>query len=166
MSIARLRFAHCFPALAALTVSAFAGCASSTVLQSNPPGARVSLNGVVVGTTPYTMTDTKIVGSTTPIRLEYPGYQTLDTSISRNEELDVGPLIAGIFLLVPLLWVEKYQAVHMYQLQPGGGPYSQPVPYPPPGGAPPPGAAPPPGPAGYPAPPPGYPPPAGYPPAQ
>jgi hypothetical protein len=65
------------------------------VLQSNPPGARLSINGVVVGNTPYTMADTKIVGSTTPVRLEYPGYQTIDMTISRNEELDVGALVAG-----------------------------------------------------------------------
>jgi hypothetical protein len=175
MSLTRLRFAHSFPLLTAVVACAVAGCASSTVLQSNPTGARVTMNGVVVGMTPYTMTDTKIIGSTTPIRLEYPGYQPLDTAIVRNEELEVGALVAGVFLLVPLLWVQKYQSVHMYQLQPAdpyaqqpadpyaqqpAAPYAQPAPAP---------AYPPAGPAGYPAPPPGYPPaqypppPAGYP---
>ena len=120
MTVLRLRLASLFPILAAVTLCAFTGCASSTVLQSNPPGARISVNGVPVGNTPYTMTDTKIIGSTTPIRLEYPGYQTIDTTISRNEELDVGALIAGVFFLIPLLWVQKYQPVHSFQMVPGG----------------------------------------------
>jgi len=160
MSLIRLRLAHVFPLVAAVTLAAFAGCASSTVLQSQPPGARVFLNGQPVGVTPYTMTDTKIIGSTTQVRLEYPGYQPIDTAISRNEELDVLALIGGILVLVPLLWVLDYQPMHLYVMQPG---YAQP-----PGGpwAPPPGASAPAGPAGYPPPPPGYPPPAaGYPPA-
>lgn len=161
MSLIGLRFAKLFPFIGAVTLGAFSGCVSSTMLQSQPPGARVSINGMPVGNTPYTMSDTKIVGSSTQIRLEYPGYQPLDVTISRSEEIDPLPLIAGIFLLVPLLWVMRYQAAHLYVLQPG---YPQQAPAP--GGwAPPPGAPPPPGPAGYPPPPAGYPPPAqGYPP--
>ena len=175
----RFRLTRLFQAVAVLTLCAFASCASTTVIQTQPPGARVIINGSVVGTTPYALTDTNIVGSTTHLRLEYPGYQPLDTVIVRNEELEVVALIGGIFLLVPLLWVMKYQPEHNYQLQMGG--MAPPSPfggYPPPAGAypppanqypppanqyPPPAGANPPGPAGYPPPPPGYPPPAGYP---
>jgi hypothetical protein len=168
MTLRRLRLAASFPFIAAVTLGAFAGCASSTVLQSQPPGARVVINGAAVGNTPYTITDTKIVGSTTQIRLEYPGYQPLDVTLSRNEELDVAALIFGILLLVPLLWVMKYQPAHVYQLQPAGAWQGSPPPaggYPPPAGYPPPPAGYPPPPAGYPPPPAGYPPPpAGYPP--
>lgn len=170
MSLTSLRLAGSFPVIAVLTAAAFGGCASSTVIQSQPPGARVLINGAAVGSTPYTMTDSKIVGSTTPIRLEYPGYQPLDTTISRNEELDVLALIGGICLLVPFLWLMKYQPAHTYQLQPGYGGPPPPMaggPYAPPAGAgyPAPGepAGYPPPPAGYPPPPTGYPPPAGYP---
>ena len=191
MALLRFRLARLFQAIAVLTLGAFASCASTTVIQTQPPGARVIINGAVVGTTPYALTDTNIVGSTTHLRLEYPGYQPLDTFIVRNEELEVVALIGGIFLLVPLLWVMKYQPQHNYQLQMGGlappsqfGAYPQPSNgypppanggypppannYPPPasGSYPPPAGANPPGPAGYPPPPPGYPPPAAYPPAQ
>ena len=148
---------------AALTVAAFTGCASSTIIQSQPPGARVFIDGASMGTTPYTMTDTKIVGSSTQVRLEYPGYQPLNTVITRNEEFDVLPCIGGVFVLVPFLWVMKYRPVHQYELQPGGP--SQPgYPQQPGGwGAPPPGYGPPPGQPG--TPPPAYPqqPPPGYP---
>jgi hypothetical protein len=168
MSIERLRLARFFPVIGAVTLCAFTGCASSTVLQSQPPGARVSINGAVVGTTPYTMTDTHIVGSTTPIHLEYPGFQPLDVTVARTEELDVLALIGGIFLLVPFLWIMKYQPNHTFQLQPAGAGFAPGgqggYPPPPPGGYAPPPAQAPGGPAGYPPPPPGYPPPAAYPP--
>jgi hypothetical protein len=106
----------------------------------------VYLGGEYVGTTPYTMSDTKIVGSTTAVRLEYPGYETLNTAITRNEEFDTGACIAGVFLLVPFLWIQGYKPVHSYELRPMG--YG-----PPPGqGYPPPGQYPQPQPQGYPQP--------------
>lgn len=145
------------------------------MLQTQPPGATVAINGAIVGRTPYTLTDTKIVGSSTPIRFEYPGYAPLDVTLTRNEEVDVLPLIGGLILLVPFLWVMKYQPNHNFQLQPatGGYPpgrgyppapgYPQQPAYPPAGNYPPAQGYPPPqapsGPAGYPPPPPGYPPP-------
>ena len=186
MSLIRFRLAQLFPIAALITAAAFTGCASSTVLQSQPPGARVFLNNVPVGTTPYTMTDSNIVGTATAVRLEYPGYQPLNTYIVRNEELDALALIGGLFLLVPFLWVMKYNASHFYQLQPAvpgyapppgwGGPEGYPPAqggYPPAQGGYPeqqqqqqqPGGYPP-GPAGYPPPPAGYPPPAGQQPPQ
>ena len=94
------------------------GCSSSTVIRSNPSGARVFLDGAYVGTTPYTLSDSKIVGSTTLIRLEYPGLPPTSVAVSRNEDLKVGTLIAGIFLLVPLLWVMGYDAEHTFELAP------------------------------------------------
>ena len=67
MSLRRFRLGRFFPIVCLITLAAFAGCASSTVLQSQPPGARLFLNGVPVGTTPYTMTDTNMSGSCDPI---------------------------------------------------------------------------------------------------
>jgi hypothetical protein len=121
-------------------------CTSSTVIQTNVP-ARVFIDGAYVGNTPYVMSDTKIVGSTTSVRLEAPGYEPQQVTIHRSEEFDMGACIGGVFLLVPFLWIEGYKPEHMFMLTPGGqGGYPQP---PPPGYQQPP--------AGYP--PPGYPPP-------
>lgn len=128
---------------AASTLLAFASCASTTMIQSQPTGAKVYLNGEPVGVTPYAMTDTKIVGTTTMVRLEYPGYEPLNGVIARNEELDVGACIGGFFVLVPWLWIMRYKPVHVFELHPAGA-------YP--GGAYPPPGYPPAGP------PPGYPP--------
>jgi hypothetical protein len=126
-----------------VTLLSVASCASTTMIQSQPPGAKLFLNGEPVGVTPYAMTDTKIVGSTTMVRLEAPGYEPTNGVIARNEEFDVGACIGGVFILFPFLWIMGYKPIHPFELRPLGG------------GAPPLGYAPP---AGY-APPPGYPPP-------
>ena len=99
----------------------FTSCASTTVIQSNPSGAKVYLNGEPVGTTPYTHQDTKIVGSTTTVKLEKEGYESLNTSFSRNEEADIGAIIGGVFVWVPFLWTMKYKPMHTYELTPSSG---------------------------------------------
>lgn len=125
-------------------------CSSSTVIRSNPSGAKVFLDGSFVGTTPYTMSDTKIVSSTTSVRLEYPGLPAQTHQIHRSEEFSVAACIGGVFLLVPFLWIMGYKPDHSYELTQGG--YSPQPGYPPgPPGYPPPGQGyPPPGPQGYP----------------
>jgi hypothetical protein len=178
----KTRFSHWARVAAVVSLWAvITACTSSTLINSQPQGARLFLNGEPVGTTPFTMSDTRIVGSTTSVRLEYPGYDTVNGVISRNEEFDVGACIGGVFLLVPFLWIMGYKPVHTFELRPSGGmpgmapgvpasawgappppAYPPPAAAPPPAGYPPPAGAPPP--AGYP-PPAGAPPPAGYPPA-
>jgi hypothetical protein len=107
--------------VATLTLCAVASCASTTMIQSQPSGARIYLDGQPAGVTPYTMTDTKIVGSTTMVRLEYPGYEPTTGFISRNEEVDVLALIGGLLVLVPFLWIMDYRPVHVFELRPLGG---------------------------------------------
>lgn len=105
-------------ALAALIL--LESCASSTTIQSNPSGAKLYLNSSYVGTTPYRHTDTKIVGTTTYVRLEKEGYEPLNTSFSRDEQADAGAIIGGVFLLFPFLWTMKYDPSHTYELAPPG----------------------------------------------
>lgn len=93
-------------------------CASTTMIQSNPSGAKVYLNGEPVGKTPFAYTDTKILGSTTRVKLVKDGYDEYNTSFSRNEEADVGAIIGGILIWVPLLWTMRYKPNHMYELSP------------------------------------------------
>jgi hypothetical protein len=96
-------------------------CASTTMIQSSPSGAKVYLNGEPVGTTPHIHRDTKIVGSTNTVKLEKEGYNPLNTSFSRDEEVDVGAIIGGLFVLVPFLWTMKYKPTHTYELTPSSG---------------------------------------------
>lgn len=96
----------------------FSGCASTTLIQSEPTGAKVYMNGEYKGVTPLSYSDTKIVGSVTHLTLEKEGYEPFQTFLSRNESADVGAIIGGIFFVVPFLWTMKYNPVHTYELRP------------------------------------------------
>ena len=105
-----------------LAISVLVGsCSSSTIINSSPQGAKVYIDGEVVGTTPYKYSDTKIVGSSSGIKLEKDGYEPFQTVLSRNEKADVGAIIGGIFVLVPFLWTMKYKPEHSYELIPQDG---------------------------------------------
>ncbi|MFY0564932.1 PEGA domain-containing protein [Archangium lansingense] len=105
--------------MAVFTVLTFTvGCASSTIIRSNPSGADVYIDGSKVGTTPYTYSDTKLVGASTSVKLTKEGYQDFETTLRRNEQADIGAIIGGIFLLVPFLWTMGYNPEHSYELKP------------------------------------------------
>jgi PEGA domain len=104
-------------ALLTLT-SAVAGCSSTTMIHSQPEGARVYMDGVYVGKTPYKYSDMKIVGSKTPLELKMDGYETIDTHLSKSEKPDIGAIVGGVFFTFPFLWTMEYQPEHMYELQP------------------------------------------------
>jgi PEGA domain-containing protein len=97
------------------------GCASTTVIRSEPPGATVYIDGSKVGKTPYTHSDTKIIGSTTRVKLKKEGYEDYEGGFQRNEQFEVLPCIGGVFVLVPFLWVMGYQPEHNYELTPLSG---------------------------------------------
>jgi hypothetical protein len=96
-------------------------CSSTTVIRSVPAGAKLYLDGEPVGTTPYTLTDTKTFWAKTALRLEYPGYAPMSITLNRNEEVQVGALIGGLFAGIPFLWVMGYKPQHVYELQPLAG---------------------------------------------
>ena len=102
------------------TLILLSSCTSYTMIKSDPDQAKLYLNEELVGTTPYRYSDTKIVGSSTSVRIEKEGYETFDTSFSRNEEVDAGAIVGGIFVLFPFLWTMKYKPVHSYELTPLG----------------------------------------------
>ena len=92
------------------------GCSSTTLIQSSPSGAKLYLNGELAGATPYAHTDTKILGSTTQVRIEKEGFESYHASFSRDEEVDAGAIVGGVFFLVPFLWTMKYKPVRTYEL--------------------------------------------------
>jgi hypothetical protein len=104
-----------------------ASCSSTTVIQSEPPGARLFINGEYMGTTPYTLTDTKTAGTTNWVRLEMNGFETLYTSFSRTERVEVGAIVAGIFLWIPFAWGLKYKPYRSFLLAPLDGEYEEAV---------------------------------------
>lgn len=94
----------------------FISCTSTTRIVSEPSGALVYLDEERAGTTPYTMKDTKITGTCTSVRLEKEGYEELQTVICRNEEVDAGAIVGGLFFFFPFLWTMKYKPSHVYEL--------------------------------------------------
>lgn len=98
--------------------SSIMSCSSTTMIYSNPQGAKVYLNEEVKGTTPYKHTDQAIVGTVTSMVLKKDGYEDFHTALNKNEKLNVGALIGGLFLLVPFFWIMSYSPEHNYELIP------------------------------------------------
>jgi len=92
------------------------GCASATVIKSNPPGAKLYLDGQPQGETPYTYTDKAAAGTSRAVTLKKEGYTDLTGRI-RREKLSVPALIAGIFLIVPLIWVLEYPPEYTFEME-------------------------------------------------
>ncbi len=95
----------------------FSSCMSTTMIQTQPPGADIYIDGVKTGKTPQRMTNDKTILECTKIKMEKEGYETLNTEICRNEEVDPGPIIAGLLVWFPFLWAMKYHPEHFYVLQ-------------------------------------------------
>jgi PEGA domain/Short C-terminal domain len=103
--------------LAVVTIALLASCTSITLIDSTPSGADVYMDSQRKGTTPYSYSDTKIVGSATPITLKKDGFENLNVTLVRNERADVGAIIGGCIALVPFLWTMQYDPIHNYELQ-------------------------------------------------
>jgi len=93
------------------------GCVTSTLITSIPEGAKVYVDGQFLGKTPATQRDSAILGSSKTVVVKLDGYHPTVGTI-RKEELNQGALIAGIFLLIPLLWVMGYPSKYVYELEP------------------------------------------------
>lgn len=103
---------------AVLAVVFFNSCASSTLITSEPPGAELFVNGRHVGKTPFTYTDTRILGNKVDITIEKEGYIPLRTFFTRTEDVDVGAVVGGLFVWPAFLWAMKYNPEHFYELAP------------------------------------------------
>jgi len=92
------------------------GCASSTLIKSNPPGAKLYLNGQDLGETPYTYSDRAAAGTMRTVTLKKEGYKDFNGTIKR-EQLSVGALIGGIFLLIPFIWILEYPPQYNFEME-------------------------------------------------
>ena len=95
------------------------GCSSSVVINSDPPGAKVYVDGALIGRTPVTYSDSAVVGTEHTLRLEKEGYKPLTTTFSRDREVNLGAAIGGCCLTPILwLWLLDYPPYLMYELKP------------------------------------------------
>lgn len=102
----------------ALTMIIFflSGCASATVIRSNPPGAKLYVDGQFKGETPYTYVDRSAAGTARTVRLEKQGYEDLSGSIKR-EKLSIPALIGTIFVIIPVIWILEYPPEHTFEMK-------------------------------------------------
>lgn len=82
---------------------------------------------LITKTLPKCLCQTKIVGSTTSVKIVKEGYEPFITSFSRDEEVDVGAVIGGFFVMVPFLWTMKYKPARTYELSPINESYQNPA---------------------------------------
>ena len=103
---------------AVVVLALLSGCSSKTMMNSVPQGAKLYMDDQYKGLTPFLYSDTKIVGTSTRVRLEREGYQAMNTLLVRNERADVAAIVTGCFFLVPFLWTMEYDHTHTYELLP------------------------------------------------
>ena len=95
-------------------------CASTTTIRAiDDNGAidrdvKIYADGSYRGQGEALYSDTKIVGSVTSINLRKDNCRSVQHSLSRSEQLQVGALIGGLFLWVPFLWIMGYNPIHSY----------------------------------------------------
>jgi hypothetical protein len=92
------------------------GCASTTLIKSNPPGAKLQVDGQVMGETPHFYTDKAVAGTVRTVTLKKEGYKDLNGNI-RRDELSVPALIGGIFLIVPFVWILEYPPQYNFEME-------------------------------------------------
>jgi hypothetical protein len=90
-------------------------CSSTTMVRSTDPQAKIYLDGEYRGTGTVTDSNTKIVGSSTLVKIQKDGCEPETYSYSKNEEFDVGACAGGVFVLIPFLWIMKYKPEHVYE---------------------------------------------------
>lgn len=50
--------------------------------------------------------------------LKREGYEDFYTNLRKNEQVDVGAIIGGVFFLFPFIWTMGYNPSHHYELYP------------------------------------------------
>lgn len=98
-----------------IALTFLASCSSTTMIRSSDSQAKIYVDGELKGTGAASHTDTKMMGSSTSVRIEKQGCEPAHYSFSRNEEFDVGACVGGAFVLVPFLWIQKYKPERTFE---------------------------------------------------
>jgi hypothetical protein len=92
------------------------GCSSSTMIKSNPPSAKLYLDGQYKCETPCTHSDSAASGTSKTVLLKKEAYKDFTGTI-RKEETQVGPIIGGIFFLFPFIWMLGYPSEYTFEME-------------------------------------------------
>ena len=83
---------------------------------SQPPGARIYINGKYIGETPLETERSDFVGTPHMITLRKKGYREI-TAMAETEIKPI-PLIFGLFVIVPLFWCIGPEEEQSYLMEP------------------------------------------------
>ena len=100
--------------LAAITLMTV-GCASSTMIRSSDPDARIYVNGEYVGTGKAHYRDRKVSFARNEVTIRKDGCAPAEYAFRRNEDPHLGAIVGGFFLTVPFLWTLEYKDEHAYE---------------------------------------------------
>ena len=109
---------------ALLLVVLTTGCASTTMIRSDPSGATVrSRSGELLGKTPYEHSDSATVNHTESFVLELEGFEPEYVTIKRDQWNGVrtaGGVIGGLIIFpvfATLLWATDYKEAYHVELR-------------------------------------------------
>lgn len=88
------------------------------MINTVPQGAKVYLNDEFKGVTPYKHVDSSISLTTTQVTFKKDGFEDFYTVLNKNEQVDVGAVIGGIFFVFPFIWTMGYNPSHTYEMYP------------------------------------------------
>ncbi|MBS2029999.1 MAG: PEGA domain-containing protein [Deltaproteobacteria bacterium] len=92
------------------------GCAHTVVLDSQPPGAQVEVDGNLIGTTPVSFVDHASIRRTYDVVLKLPAHRTKRASLT--QQFQVTTLCCPVFL--PVGW-ELPEEHYTWTLEPDDG---------------------------------------------
>lgn len=92
------------------------GCASTTLINSNPQDAALFFDGVEVGSTPFTHTDTDIAMSSKQVELKKQGYDVFRGMIKRDRVNTMNLVLSLLCFLPAALWAWEYPPAYNFTL--------------------------------------------------
>ena len=101
--------------LVLVSLSLLAGCSSSTKIRVSDPDARIFVNGEYVGTGEGRYSDRKPAFTRQEVTLRKEGCEEQSYAFRRNERPDVGAIVGGYYLVLPILWLTQYKKQHAYE---------------------------------------------------
>jgi len=92
-------------------------CGTTSLIQTQPTGAKVFADEMYLGQSPVRYRESKIIFSNTYLRFEKEGFETLHVKIVKNENVAIIPLLAGCIFVLPWLWALRYDSYRTYELK-------------------------------------------------
>ncbi len=111
----KFRFTYYSPIL--ILFVCLIGCASTTTINSVPSSGDLYLDGIKMGQTPYTHTDTDILFSQKVVQIKKEGYDDFTGFIKRDKINAQNAVLSALCFWPTLLWSWDYPPSYTFSLQ-------------------------------------------------